>query len=353
MSDSPNHDRVAMWALIAWLLVMLPVLYWAVIVTHLENYRLRQIKISPQGRWLSRQDSRGISVHELKSGNTVMTSTQHYGSVFSRDDQIALMGNRKISLWELNHQARLQQCQSKTVHVRSMFFKPNGSLVVDSYGAIGEWNWTDCTQPSVNQISHDGYADAIAWSSTGRMIALGNRYSIGIWDWQRREKLYRLEGKARTLMRHLEFSSDERFVAAAMTDGVRIWSLDDGKLVLWLKVGDASSVALTANGERVALITKKGVVLIGDVASGETQKLGYVGDGENSAVRFVSMDTQLVAAGAGGTARVFDLATQKIIKTLTGLHQPAPVSTFLWYMLIVGAIVWSVFCSESKRQKIQ
>ncbi len=355
MSEKRRHFSLAQLFLLTMLGAGLCTYYSAVLRTSLEHYHIWKIVISPRGGWLARASTRGLVVFNLQTGTTWLKIKDARNPAFSRNEQrVAFEQKGRIEVWELHSRKLVKSWSNEDVHLRSLAFTADGTLVIDRYGNIERWSLPAAKHTGSASI-RDGFAHAIGGSSDMSFIAVGNSrypgYDVEIWDCRSSTLAQTMSGSEYTSIHDLAFSPDDATIAAAMSDGIRLWDRESGDLQSRLHVPEVCSVAFSSTGDLVASVDSSGNVRVWSVSSDEVSIIERLGKGWHNSVQFAGSDQKLVASGENGTAKIMNLDGRGAVRRFSGLHLPPPTATMLWYVTIVAAIVWLILWYRIKPRR--
>ena len=175
--------------------------------------------------------------------------------------------------------------------VRTVKFSPVDSSVIASAGdsnTIKLWDWRNKTSTTLR--GHNGLIGSVEFSPDGKLLASGgDDWTFRLWDVDTHRNIATLEhitGRNRSQVKDVVFSTDGEMLATA-GQHVKLWDLDSQNEIATLHHDEyVWALAFSPNG-------------------------------------------QLLAAGdAGGTIRVWDVATQKAVAQLEG--DPVSVYTLVF-----------------------
>lgn len=222
-------------------------------------------------------------------------------------------------------------------------FSPDGMMLAigDQSGLLKLWD------PATGQLvksldAHLDFITAVAFSPDGRFLATASfDRQVKIWAVTQNGALLNLKGHDGSAL-DVAFDSDGERLAMAGEDGtVRIWDVSSvtGRAIegpepvqaiesaLVLEVpGEASGVAFSPDGDRVAAIVPGHSLFVWDVTTGE-QLLEIPGAGELVVDIAFSPDGQFLASGSGDVgAAVWDADTGEVAMTFSDFSPIARVA---------------------------
>ncbi len=172
-------------------------------------------------------------------------------------------------------------------------------------------------------LEPDEHVHQIAWSSNGELLALAASH-IYLYDAETFEQIYEFESVV--WADSIAFSPDGTMLASATHEGVKLWDVPGGGERLdFAGSGDTKSVAFSSDD--TVLVTGTGqTVKLWDVESGSELLTIPVGDTVNS-VAF-SPDGQMIASGGRRDVKLWDAATGDELYTFTGHSNKIKSVTF-------------------------
>jgi WD40 repeat protein len=207
------------------------------------------VRFSPDGHRLISASDRNIRVWDVSTGMLLKElATDSVLSIiaFAPDGKwLAYASNTTIKFLDLNTGLTLGYLRSESKVIRALAMSPNGHSAFVGYqnGLITQWDIS--TQKQLRELGgHISAIDAVAVSPNGRWIASAHRDStIRLWDRESGQLEYILPSESAHI-RALEFSFDNRSVAASGEEDpwqaarqssvgrpVEIWELATGKRV--------------------------------------------------------------------------------------------------------------------------
>lgn len=203
------------------------------------------------------------------AGTTVTTNTEAHSLVASK----VAASTAAVTAEALAQPLRILKGHTKSV--RAVAFSPDGRLLASASwdGSARVWNVDDGNVVAV--ISRpDWTVNAVGFSRDGQMLAVGSYNSSGS---EITFHAPRTGGSVRTMLRDptnlissLVFSPDGRHLIAAIGSRTRMWELESGKEVHVFEGNVNPSLALSADGNTVAIgTTNEKVVRLFDTRTGK------------------------------------------------------------------------------------
>jgi guanine nucleotide-binding protein subunit beta-2-like 1 protein len=220
---------------------------------HGHGHFVTDVVMSSDGQFaLSGSWDKTLRLWDLNGGVTTRRFVSHTKDVlsvaFSADNRQIVSGSRdkNIKLW--NTLAQCKYTISDDPHqdwVSCVRFSPsNQNPIIVSCGwdkVVKVWNLTNC-KLKTNHRGHNGYINAVTVSPDGSLCASGGKDGNAmLWDLNEGKHLYTLEGSE--IISSLTFSPNRYWLCAAAGPTIKIWDLEDKRVVDDLKVE-------TASGER-------------------------------------------------------------------------------------------------------
>ena len=150
---------------------------------------------------------------------------------------------------------------------------------------------------------------------SARFVATSDRGALKVFDTRRGKVVAELAGH-RGWVSSVAFAQ-ARIASAGRDDTLRVWDAEAGK-ELWQKADTrVAAVALSPDGQRLATTDQFGRVDLWDVGTKKKLRTLDIGDNKWAFTVAFSRDGKRVAA-ANGTARVWEVASGRVLATFLG-----------------------------------
>ena len=248
------------------------------------------------------------------------------GSVLASADQ-----DGTIRLWDVATGQQIGSPANATAGpARWVTFSPDGKTVMSAHydGTMRLWNMDRTIQAATLRPAsdHSGQVTSVRYSPDGRILAIGNRFGIRLWDVAARQYIADLRMKKTVGSCSAAFSPNGKILVSADADfTARLWDIaTNQQMGKPLKGADCwnGSVAFSPNGKILAAGSTDGRVYLWNVA--KPARAGYLSHtaflpGPVEAVAF-SPDGKLLAGTTAGAGIVlWNVAThQPIVKLVAG-----------------------------------
>lgn len=216
-----------------------------------HGHFVTDVVLSTDGQYaLSGSWDKTLRLWDLNHGKSTRQFVSHTKDVlsvaFSADNRQIVSGSRdkSIKLWNT-----LAQCKytitddCHTDWVSCVRFSPNNAnpIIVSSGWdkVVKVWNLTNC-KLKTNHYGHTGYINHVTVSPDGSLCASGGKDGMAmLWDLNEGKHLYTLE--ANDEINALTFSPNRYWLCAAVGPVIKIWDLEDKRVVDELKADVISS----------------------------------------------------------------------------------------------------------------
>jgi len=211
-----------------------------------HGHFVTDVVMSSDGQFaLSGSWDKTLRLWDLNSGVTTRRFVAHTKDVlsvaFSTDNRQIVSGSRDktIKLWNTLAHCKYtiqEDChQDWTSCVR--FSPSNQNPVIVSCGwdkVVKVWNLANC-KLKTNHMGHTGYLNAVTVSPDGSLCASGGKDGKAmLWDLNEGKHLYTLDGN--DVINALCFSPNRYWLCAAVGPSIKIWDLEDKRIVDELKL---------------------------------------------------------------------------------------------------------------------
>jgi WD40 repeat protein/transcriptional regulator with XRE-family HTH domain len=317
----------------------------------LGRYSATVVLFSPDGMLVAAGDSNGvISIFDVVSGQKVMNIPGHAGQIYSLD--WSADGSRLVSggadglvrVWDV-WQGAGRDIVTLVGHqgaVVGVAFDPAGTTIyaASDDGLVKHWGSTPRGELQVFTAPPGKLASlfSVDYSPDGtRLATAGSRGWVKIWDAQTGAELLNLAGHdpaAQGVGNVLEanFSPDGKLLATNGLDGkVILWNAISGQTVMTLTASCSTSTNYSGNtfdptGRYLAAACSQDkLIRIWNVVSGAEQQV-ITHTGKIRDLAYSPDGTRIAAAANDRTARIWDLASGRLLLTLKPEAPGDPVS---------------------------
>jgi len=210
-----------------------------------HGHFVTDVVMSSDGQFaLSGSWDKTLRLWDLNAGVTTRQFTSHTKDVlsvaFSADNRQIVSGSRDrtIKLWNTLAQCKYTiQDDCHNDWVSCVRFSPSThNPIIVSAGwdkVVKVWNLTNC-RLKTNHYGHKGYLNAVTVSPDGSLCASGGKDGQAmLWDLNEGKHLYTLDGN--DVINALTFSPNRYWLCAAVGPVIKVWDLEDKRVVDELK----------------------------------------------------------------------------------------------------------------------
>ncbi len=265
--------------------------------------------------------------------------------------ELAVGGYHEVTVWDPNNGALLRRVQHLPQRIQALAYSSDGSQLLVAGGTPGDYGELCIADangklpPKVLETFED-IALAAAFSPDGKRIAVGGAdQSVGVYDSESRKRIWTTKLHS-DWVTGISFSADGRFVASSSKDmNVKVYEAKDGALFTsytghhrqvgpYAGQNPVHDVAFAPNSPQVMSAGTGRWIQIWE-AEKARQEAGTAADLEErfskqghtryiehgfkrEVLRLLPRPGQVFAAGSFGDIKLFDLTTQKEIRTFAG-----------------------------------
>jgi eukaryotic-like serine/threonine-protein kinase len=304
--------------------------------------RVNSVAFSPDGRSVaSGSEDTDVRLWDVATGETKQTLSNPDHAIssvaFSPDGtklaaatRISIQGRATnanfIHIWDLATGTRHRTIEGQSRQIHGVAFNPNGDRIVSGGGDQTVHFWDFATGASLHEFQgHASSVNGVAFSPDGRRIASaggnpwgGSENSIKIWDATATPEPVTIESAAYCVA----FSPDGKLLAAYDLGASRssIYDACTGERLRSLQeaTGDATGLAFSPDGQRLATGNYSGKIQLWDAATG---KLSLTVEEPGCWIRSVTFSpdgTRLAAANVGKSMTVWNAVSGAEMGELTG-----------------------------------
>lgn len=248
---------------------------------------------------------------------------------FSSDQQYILTGsgNNTAKLWKVKSGKTVFTLDKHTSWVSGVAISPNNKLMVTSAGKLVTL-WDFKTGEKVRELKgHSEDINTIDISPNGKyLLTASYDAKIIIWNLETGDIVQQLQ-HSESSVNAAKFSSDSRYVLSSHWKDVVIWEVGTGKKHRVLKGNkdDITSVAFAPNGKLVVVARRDGTATIWDIDAQKVVKVithtkKMYGNVEVWVAAFSPDGKYLITGGKDSLLKMWEVSSSNLVRTFKG-HQ--------------------------------
>lgn len=296
------------------------------------------VAISPDSNLVATGSrDKSAKLWELSSGREVRSFLGHEGSIncidFSRSGNwmITSSGDKTARIWEVISGKEVFRTPPADKILTAVAFSPDEKLfAVGGYPNEAQiWDWknkTLITQIKVNADQGLGYGINLAFSPDGKWLAIGednrtaNVYSTS--NWELKHTFAQTEGWCGGCATWVDFSKDSKtLMMASNKASVKKYDLTTGKLIIVYQenIEDLVSIGFSPDNAQIMATTKNEIIIWDNQSGKQLKKKDLEVKAEINEATFTKSGKSLLLACDNNEGYLWDVASEKILLTLTGL----------------------------------
>jgi WD40 repeat protein len=291
--------------------------------------RVNAVVVTPDGgRAVSASDDGTLRVWDLEAGRVLHALTGHEQWVsavaVTPDGGRAVSGSRDktVRVWDLSTGRALHVFAGHAQPVSAVAVTPAGGRAVSASWDSTLRVWDLATDQALHApAGHANRVTGVAVTPAGgRAVSASWDGTLRVWDLATGQALHGFSGHTGRVNAVAVTPGSDRAVSGSWDSTVRVWDLATGRAlhVLTGHEGRVNAVAVTPDGGRAVSASDDGTLRAWDLATGRAQHVltGHVG--RVNAVAVTPDGGRAVSASDDGTLRVWDLDAGQALHVLTG-----------------------------------
>jgi WD40 repeat protein len=287
--------------------------------------------ISPDGRWLARQELADVVLHPIGTGESRVVLARNHAVralTFSHNGAVlaGACSDHTTMLWDVAGRKPFGTLRGHRERVTAVAFSPDGEWIATTSGDYTTRIWETRTGQTLATLPGAGDMDQVDWSPDGNEIAATTK-------WHRTVFLYRINGR-RDVQQWLTGPGHEAVAVASHPRNEQFTTLlSNGSLIAWdmsaprnahrqigSEFGQGNALAYSPDGTLLAAASTSRAavrtILVQDVRSGEIRGTIQCPDSP-SALAFDESGQWVASGDDSGNLVVWNLATNRSLRQLT------------------------------------
>jgi WD40 repeat protein len=306
------------------------------------------VVVSTKGKVCAAAVQYADASHELLVWNPITRSRQHRLPVpgyVSRvvlspmGESVAAAAEDGVHIWEL--ESGVERAVIPVPHERILSLAVCEGWLVVASPTTPPVLWDRSGRTARGRLGGDGSISAMAFSHDERLLATASYENVKLWNVRTRTVIHVLE-QGRQRKWSLRFSPDDRLIASWDERGrVQVWDVQTGRQVAVMEHGRPGVADLTFSGDSARLaVVGEGTLRVWDIATMQ-QLLDLPQDVSQAA--FCDMDKRVVTVRGDRdlTAEIYDLSGQRLAVASLIDRRTVPWSLYA-PVLITWMSVWIV-----------
>jgi WD40 repeat protein len=237
--------------------------------------------------------------------------------------------DRLISLWDLTNGKLIGELAGHTDRIPALAFSPAGDELVSAGWDTTARVWDVKTlQPVILLNTHAPQVTALAFSPDGKLLATADSaLAVHVWDFASRQTRHVLKGP-QSEIRTLAFSPDGARLAANGDRLIHLWDPHTGQRLAGSGPRPVTRTSLAVSPDGTRLVTNSGgsAVRVWDTATQTVVRTLATASAVHGLA--YSPDGTQIAGAAGAAVRVWDAPTGNVVASWDGPEEPITIVTF-------------------------